>query len=65
MMPGLAAQDARWVMVYRCTERGERRDEPDVYRDGNSFELSTLTRAISVDEVYNDILDGAGHSLLR
>ena len=61
----LAAQDARRVKIYRRTERGEWRDEPDVYRDGDSFELPTLTRAISVDEVYNDILDGAGHSLLR
>jgi len=24
-----------------------------------------LTRAIAVDEVYDDILDAAGHSLLR
>jgi hypothetical protein len=47
------------------TERGEWRDEPDVYRDGESFELPTLTRAISVDEVYDDILDGTGRSLLR
>ncbi len=47
--------DARRVKVYRRTERGEWRDEPDVYRDGDSFELPTLTRAISVDEVYNDI----------
>jgi len=61
----LAAQDARWVKVYRRTERGDWRDEPEVYRDGESFELPTLTRAISVDEVYDDILDGAGHSLLR
>ena len=49
----------------RRTERGEWRDEPDVYRDGESFELPRLTRAISVDEVYDDILDGTGRSLLR
>jgi Uma2 family endonuclease len=61
----LAAQDARCVKVYRRTERGEWRDEPDVYRDGESFELPRLTCAISVDEVYDDILDGAGRSLLR
>ncbi len=61
----LAAQDARCVKVYRRTERGEWRDEPDVYRDGESFELPRLTRAISVDEVYDDILDGSGLSLLR
>jgi Uma2 family endonuclease len=61
----LAAQDARWVKVYRRTERGEWRAEPDVYRNGDSFDLPSLTRSIAVDEVYDDILDGAGRSLLR
>jgi Uma2 family endonuclease len=61
----LAAQDARWVKVYRCTERGEWPAEPDVYRDGDGFDLPSLTRSITVDEVYDDILDGAGRSLLR
>ena len=61
----LAAQDARWVKVYRRTERGEWRAEPDVYRDGDSFDLPNLTRSIAVDEIYDDILDGDGHSLLR
>lgn len=61
----LAAQDARCVRVYRCTERGEWRDAPDVYRDSDSFELPGLARAIAVDEVYDDILDATGCSLLR
>jgi len=61
----LAAQDARWVKVYRRTERGEWRAEPDVYRDGDSFELPRLERSIAVNEVYDDILDGAGRSPLR
>jgi Uma2 family endonuclease len=61
----LAAQDARCVKVYRRTERGEWRDEPDVYRDGDSFELPGLTRAIAISEVYDGLLDAAGHSLLR
>ncbi len=61
----LVAQDARWVKVYRRTERGAWRDEPDIYRDGDSFELPTLTRAITLDEVYSDILDASGRSLLR
>jgi len=60
-----AAQDARCVKVYRRTERGEWRDEPDIYRDGESFESPRLLHAIAVDEVYDDILDAAGHSLLR
>jgi Uma2 family endonuclease len=61
----LVAQDARDVRVYRRTERGEWRDQPDVYRDGESFELPRLTRAIAVDEIYEGILDAAGRSLLR
>jgi hypothetical protein len=31
----------------------------------NSFDLPSLTRPISVDEIYDGILDGAGRSLLR
>ena len=61
----LAAQDERCVKVYRRDERGAWREEPEVYRNGGSFELPRLTRAIAVDEVYDDILDTAGHSLLR
>jgi Uma2 family endonuclease len=61
----LAAQDARWVKVYRRTERGEWRTEPDVYRNGDSFDLPSLTRPIAVDEVHDDVLDGDGRSLLR
>ena len=61
----LAAQDARWVKVYRRTERGEWRAEPDVYRNGDSFELPSLTRPIAVDEIYDDLLDVGGRSLLR
>lgn len=61
----LAAQDARCVTVYRRSERGEWRDMPDIYRDGDSFELPGLTRGITVAEVYDGILDAAGHSLLR
>jgi Uma2 family endonuclease len=61
----IAAQDARCVKVYRRDERGGWRDEPHVYRDGDDFELPTLTRAISVDELYDDILDAEGRSLLR
>lgn len=61
----IAAQDARCVKVYRRTERGEWHSEPDVFRDGESFELPRLTRAITVAEVYDGILDAAGLSLLR
>jgi Uma2 family endonuclease len=61
----IAAQDARFVKVYRRTERGEWRDAPDVYRNGERFELPRLTRTIAVDEVYDDLLDVDGRSLLR
>lgn len=61
----IAAQDARWVRVYRRNERGEWREQPDVYRHGDSFELPRLTRALAVDELYDGILDPNGASLLR
>jgi hypothetical protein len=60
----LVAQDARCVKAYRRNERGEWRNVPDVYRDGDSFELPGLTRAITVAEVYDGLLDAAGRSLL-
>jgi hypothetical protein len=53
------------VKVYRRNERGEWRDEPDVYMGAGSFELPRLTRSIEVDEIYRGILDPAGRSLLR
>jgi Uma2 family endonuclease len=60
----LAAQDARLVKVYRRDENGAWRDLPDVYRRGDSFEVPKLMRAIAVDEIYDDILDPDGRSLL-
>jgi Uma2 family endonuclease len=61
----IATQDARHVKVYRRNERGEWRDEPDLYRGGERFELPRLTREIAVDEIFDDILDAEGRSLLR
>jgi Uma2 family endonuclease len=61
----IASQDDRWVKIYRRNERGDWRDEPEVYRDRESFELPRLARAIAVDEIYDGILDGNGRSLLR
>jgi Uma2 family endonuclease len=61
----LAAQDARCVKVYRHTEHGGWRAEPDVYRDGEHLELPTLERSIAVAEIYDGILDAAGRSQLR
>lgn len=53
------------VRIYRRTERGDWREQPDVYDSGDSFELPRLTRAIAVDEIYDGILDPSGTSLLR
>jgi hypothetical protein len=53
------------VKVYRRNERGTWREQPDVYRDGEAFELPRLTRAIPIGEVYDGILDGTGSSRLR
>jgi len=50
------------VKVYRRTG-GEW--PTTTYRDGDSFELPTLSAAISVGDIYDGIVDGAGRSLLR
>ncbi len=61
----VAAQDARSVRVYRRAEHGGWRDVPEVYTSEQSFELPGLAQPIAVNEVYDDILDAAGRSLLR
>ena len=61
----IAAQDARCIQVYRRTAEGAWRDAPDVYRDGDSFELPGLSRALAVSEVSDGLLDAAGRSRLR
>jgi Uma2 family endonuclease len=61
----IAAQDERRVRVYRRGDRGEWRNEPDVYIGGERFELPTLSAPVAVDEMYEGILDATGSSLLR
>jgi hypothetical protein len=61
----LLHQDARRVKVHRRDARGEWLREPDSYASGDSFALPVLGAAIPVDEVYRDILDADGRSLLR
>ena len=61
----LVAQDERCVKVYRRDDRGEWRDTPDVYRDGQSFELPALAGAVAVADVYEGVIDAEGRSLLR
>ena len=59
------AQDERRVRIYRRTERTEWRAEPDLYRDGQAFELPTLSSPITVAEIYDGIVDVSGRSSLR
>ncbi len=61
----VAAQDERRVRVYRRTEQGTWPREPEVYRDGQSFELPTLSSHIAVADLYDGILSPDGRSLLR
>jgi len=58
----LVAQDQRCVKVYR---RAGSEWCATTYRDGDSFELPTLSAALPVSDVYEGILDSTGRSLLR
>jgi Uma2 family endonuclease len=58
----LVAQDERRVKVYRRTGNEWK---VATFGDGDSFELPTLSSAITVDEMYDRILDRAGQSVLR
>lgn len=58
----LVAQDQRRVKVYRRTDGAW---IVTTYRDGESFELPTLSASIPVGDVYDRILDATGKSLLR
>lgn len=61
----VVAQDDRCIKVYRRTEQGEWRTDPDVHRNGEAFELPSVSSSISVAAVYDGILDDTGRSLLR
>lgn len=58
----LVAQDERRVRIFR--REGEAWTVTS-YRDGDTFELPTLTSAVSVAEIYEGIVDRDGRSLLR
>ena len=58
----LVAQDQRRVKVYR---RAGNEWKAATFSDGDSFELPTLSSAITVDEIYDRILDRSGQSVLR
>ena len=61
----VVAQDERRVRVYRRSAGGAWEQEPEVCRVGDSFALPTMTSDIAVDEIYDEILDPSGRSLLR
>lgn len=61
----LIAQDDRCVKVYRRKDAEPSCAEPDIYRDGDSFELPTLSHPSAVAEIYDGILGPGGASLLR
>ena len=61
----VAAQDDRRVKIYRRDEGGGWSAEPEVYVDGDSFDLPTLGSAIGVSDVYAGVLDASGRSLLQ
>jgi Uma2 family endonuclease len=58
----LVAQDQRRVKIYR---RSDGEWGVTTYRDGDRFELPTLSTSIPVADIYDRILDSAGKSLLR
>jgi Uma2 family endonuclease len=60
----LVAQDRRCVSVHlRQHERGW--SDAATYEDGDVFELPALNAPIAVGEIFDNILDSAGRSLLR
>jgi Uma2 family endonuclease len=61
----LAYQDRRCIKVHLRDERGNWRAEPDIYLGDQSFSLPRLKAPMSVADVYDNILDVDGRSLLR
>jgi Uma2 family endonuclease len=59
----IVSQDRRFVKIYRRGEGAGWRTE--TCRDGQHFALPALTAPIPVEEVYRNILDSDGRSLLR
>jgi Uma2 family endonuclease len=61
----LAAQDSHTVKVHRRDDNGTWPDLPETYAPGQEFALPGLARPLTVAELYDDILDASGASLLR
>jgi Uma2 family endonuclease len=61
----LLDQDQRRLRVHRRDASGQWPREPEVYAAGQRFALPGLGAELSVDAIYDNILDADGHSLLR
>ncbi|MEM1031719.1 MAG: Uma2 family endonuclease [Myxococcota bacterium] len=59
------AQDDRRVRVYRRAAPSRWLETPDVWTDGDRFELPRLRAPLLVADIYDGIIDQAGQSLLR
>lgn len=61
----VVSQDQRLIRVYRRLAEGGWPPHAESYSGGQAFALPALSAPISVDEVYENILDAGGRSLLR
>lgn len=61
----LLHQDARLIKVFRRDPGGAWSDQSETYRAGDRFVLPSLDADVPVDEIYFEILDADGRSLLR
>lgn len=61
----VVSQDRRCVRIHVRLENGDWPPLPETCLDGDSFSVPALHAPIAVEEVYDNILDRDGHSLLR
>lgn len=61
----LVSQDRRSVRVHRRDDKGQWPIEGETHLGATSFALPALTSPISIEDVYQNILDEQGRSLLR
>jgi Uma2 family endonuclease len=61
----VVSQDRRLIRIHRRLAHGGWSHDAEIYSGGETFALPALQAPIAVDEVYENILDANGHSLLR
>jgi Uma2 family endonuclease len=61
----VVSQDRRLTRIHRRLAHGGWSPEAELYSGGETFPLPALEAPIAVDEVYENILDAEGRSLLR